>query len=126
MFMRLYPKGVLRGLFGIAILSIMIIFGSRKLIYFDAALIPYLIATVFAIFGSLYRYSVWLSRPPTHTLWKRSLNLMFSKHFLSNAWLILKAFFENMFIQKFIGQRSRYRWIMHFFLAWGCILAFAI
>ena len=126
MFMRLYREGILRGLLSVAILSVLIAVGSRKLIYFDAALMAYLIAAVFAVFGSIYRYCVWLSRPPTRTLWKRSLNLMFGKHFLSNGWLVVKAFFENMFIQKFIGQRSNYRWVMHFFLAWGCILAFAI
>ena len=126
MFMRLYPEGVIKGLLSIAVLSALIVVGSRKLIYFDAALIPYLIATVFAVFGIVYRYSVWLSRPPTRTLWKRSLNLFFSKRFLSNFFFIIKAFFENMFIQKFIGKRSAYRWVMHFLLAWGCVLAFAI
>ena len=126
MFMRLYPPGILRGLLGIAALSILIIVGSRKLIYFDAALIPYLIATVFAIFGSVYRYSVWLSRPPTRILWERTLRSFFSKQFLLNFFSISKVFIENLFIQKFIGRRSHYRWVMHFFLAWGCILAFAI
>ena len=126
MFMRLYPKGILKGLLSIGILSVLIVLGSRKLIYFDAALIPYLIATIFAIFGGVYRYSVWLSRPPTRIMWERSLNLVFSKHFLSNSTLILKAFFENMFVQKFIGVRSAYRWILHFLLAWGCVLGFAI
>ncbi len=126
MFMRLYPEGILRGLFGTAILSVLIVIGSRKLIYFDAALIPYLIATIFAVFGSLYRYSVWLSRPPTRILWERSVRSVFSKQFLSNLSLILKKLFENLFIQKFIDKRSHYRWVTHFFLAWGCIIGFAI
>jgi nitrate reductase gamma subunit len=126
MFMRLYPQGILKGLSAIAVLSILIVVGSRKLIYFDAALVPYLIATLFAVFGSAYRYSVWLSRPPTRTLWKRSLNLMLSGYFLSNSGLVIKKFFENMVLQKFIGQRSTYRWVMHFLLAWGCVLGFAV
>lgn len=126
MFMRLYPQGVLRGLLGIAILSGLIVVGSRKLIYFDAALIPYLIATVFAIFGCIYRYSVWLSRPPTRILWERSVKSVFSKEFLLNFRSIIRAFIENLFIQKFIGSRSHYRWVMHFLLAWGCLLAFAV
>ena len=126
MFMRLYPQGILRGLLGIGILAILIVVGSRKLIYFDAALIPYLIATIFAVFGSLYRYSVWLSRPPTKVLWQRSLKLVFSREFVPNCVLLARAFFENLFIQKFIDRRSHYRWIMHFLLAWGCLLGFAI
>lgn len=126
MFMKLHKEGVLRGLGGVALLSVLIVVGSRKLVYFDAALIPYLIATIFAIFGSIYRYSVWLSRPPTNILWKRSLKLIFSKYFFANAGLVIKAFFENMLLQKFIGRRSPYRWIMHFLLAWGCVLGFAV
>lgn len=126
MFMRLYPAGILRGLLGVAILSALVVLGSRKLIYFDAALIPYLIATLFAVFGSVYRYSVWLSRPPTLILWKRSLKLVFSKHFFANSVLVFKAVFENMVLQKFIGRRSHYRWVMHFLLAWGCLMGFAI
>ncbi len=124
--MRLYPPGILKGLSSIAVLSILIVIGSRKLIYFDAALIPYLIATLFAIFGCVYRYSVWLSRPPTMILWKRSLKSLFSRQFLLNIFSIIKAFVENLFLQKFIGKRSPYRWVMHFLLAWGCILGFAV
>lgn len=126
MMMRLYPEGVVRGLAGIAVLSVLIVVGSRKLIYFDAALVPYLIATVFAVFGSIYRYSVWLSRPPTKTLWKRSLKLLFSGEFFNNMGVVIKSFFDNMLLQKFIGRRSPYRWIMHFLLAWGCVLGFAV
>lgn len=123
---RLYRAGLYRGLIAIAILSVLIVVGSRKLVYFDAALIPYLVATVFAIFGCVYRYSVWLSRPPTQVLWKRSLQLIFNKNIFHNVLLVLKAVFENMFLQKFIGKRSRYRWMMHFLLAWGCVLGFAV
>ena len=43
----------------------LVFFGSRKLQNFDAALITYLFGTVFAFFGIVYRYSVWLQRPPT-------------------------------------------------------------
>lgn len=126
MFMRLYPQGVLKGLLGIAVLSVLVVVGSRKLIYFDAALIPYLIATLFALFGSIYRYSVWLSRPPTHTLWRRSLELVFNRHFLRNLMVVARAVIDNMLLQKFIEKRSRYRWVMHFLLAWGCIAGFAV
>ncbi len=126
MFMRLYPPGIVKGLTGVGFLSILIVIGSRKLFYFDAALIPYLIATVFAVFGCIYRYSVWLFRPPTRILWQRSLKMVFNRDFLPNMGLVVKAFFENIFLQKFISKRSPYRWIMHFLLAWGCILGFAI
>lgn len=126
MYMRFYKEGILKGLLGVALLSALIVIGSRKLIYFDAALIPYLIATIFAIFGCIYRYSVWLSRPPTKTLWKRSKKLLFNNEFYKNSLLVIMAFSDNMLLQKFIGRRSPYRWIMHFLLAWGCVLGFAV
>lgn len=126
MLMRLYPQGVLRGLVGVALLSVVVVIGSRKLLYFDAALIPYLIATLFSLFGTIYRYSVWLSRPPTHTLWKRSLKIVFNRQFLRKLLWGGKAVVDNLLLQKFIEKRSRYRWLMHFLLAWGCIAGFAV
>jgi hypothetical protein len=39
--------------------------GSRRLQDFDSALIGYAVATVFASAALVYRYSVWITRPPT-------------------------------------------------------------
>ena len=39
--------------------------GSRNLEHFDAALVAYTVAILFATFGLTYRYSMWLQRPPT-------------------------------------------------------------
>ena len=49
--------------------------GSRKLQNFDAALVPYLVGTLFAAFGIVYRYVVWLQRPPTRRYFRRSLRV---------------------------------------------------
>jgi len=43
----------------------MIVLGSRNLKHFDAALVAYTFATLFAMFGIAYRYTMWLQRPPT-------------------------------------------------------------
>ena len=48
-----------------AILGVSIVIGSRNLAHFDAALVGYTFATLFATFGITYRYSMWLQRPPT-------------------------------------------------------------
>ena len=45
--------------------------GSRNLQNFDAALVPYLVGTLFAAFAIVYRYVVWLQRPPTWRFFKR-------------------------------------------------------
>lgn len=126
MIMRLHRPALYRGLVGVVILMGFVLLGSRKLVDFDAALTPYFIASVFAIFGCIYRYSVWLSRPSTNMLWKRSLDLMFSNQVLTNFAIIVRAFVDNMLLQKFIGKRSPYRWVMHFLIAWGCVAAFAV
>lgn len=43
----------------------LIVVGSRNLAHFDAALVGYTFAVLFATFGITYRYSMWLQRPPT-------------------------------------------------------------
>ena len=48
-----------------ASLAALIVVGSRNLQHFDAALVGYTFATLFAAFGISYRYAMWLNRPPT-------------------------------------------------------------
>ncbi|MEP0713559.1 MAG: MFS transporter, partial [Algoriphagus sp.] len=65
-----------------ALAVILLVFiGSRNLQNFDAALVAYLLGTIFAVFGIAYRYSVWLQRPPTRLYWRRSMQFLFSKDF---------------------------------------------
>ena len=45
--------------------------GSDRLVWFDAALVGYLFGSIFAVFGVVYRYAVWLRRPPTAMLNRR-------------------------------------------------------
>src|SRR5687768_16610122 len=45
--------------------------GSGTLRWFDAALVGYLFGTLFAVFAVVYRYLVWLRRPPTARLNRR-------------------------------------------------------
>jgi len=47
------------------VLALLIVVGSRGLRHFDAALVGYTFATLFAVFGITYRYAMWLQRPPT-------------------------------------------------------------
>ncbi len=52
-------------------LAFLIVVGSRNLDHFDAALVGYTFATLFATFGVTYRYAMWLQRPPTRLYWRR-------------------------------------------------------
>ncbi|MEO5741111.1 MAG: hypothetical protein ABIS29_11000 [Vicinamibacterales bacterium] len=49
------------------VLAVLIVAGSRELEHFDAALVGYTFATLFATLGITYRYTMWLQRP-THAV----------------------------------------------------------
>ena len=121
-----HKKALRNGIYSMILLSVLVLIGSRKLQYFDAALIPYLFAVLFAAFGIVYRYSVWIDRPPTQKLWRRSLGYFFHRRFFSRVISIFSVFFRQLVLQHFIERRSFYRWVMHFSIAWGCILAFMV
>ena len=50
------------------LLAVLVVVGSRNLAHFDAALVAYTFAMLFATFGLTYRYAMWLQRPPTGAL----------------------------------------------------------
>lgn len=110
-----------------ALLAIMIVLGSRRLAHFDAALVGYTFAVLFAVFGVTYRYSMWLQRPPTALYWKRGWETFLSpKYLITN----IKHWFErvslNFIFNRFIYKRDKFRWVAHWFIMWGCLLATAI
>lgn len=104
-----------------------IYFGSGRLERFDTPLAAYAAATVFAAFAIAYRYLMWIQRPPTWRYFKSGWKLFLRpKHLLRNIGKLIVLFWNNIVAQKFIGKRNPHRWMAHMFLAWGCILAFAI
>lgn len=117
-----FIKAILAAVFVVALVLI----GSRNLQNFDAALVAYLIGTIFAVFGIAYRYSVWLQRPPTRLYWRRSMQFLFSKDFFTYGFRSFQLFVKNILFQGFIYHRSKKRWVGHFLMATGCLIAFAI
>jgi hypothetical protein len=61
------------------LLAILILVGSRNLAHFDAALVGYTFAVLFATFGLTYRYAMWLQRPPTALYWRRGWQAFFRR-----------------------------------------------
>ena len=104
----------------------MILIGSRSLQNFDAALVAYLFGTLFAVFGIVYRYTVWVQRPPTRVYFWSSIKILFSKDGLHFLWYSFKDFVLNILFQRFIMRRSKSRGLAHLLMAIGCILAFCI
>ncbi len=103
-----------------------IVVGSRNLENFDPALVIYTFAIIFATWGVVYHYNVWLDKPPTRMYWRRGWELFRSRGMIRTTLTLLRPVGRNLVAQTFIAKRSRLRWWMHQCLFWGCILAVAI
>jgi len=109
-----------------SLLIVGVFVGSRNLQNFDAALVPYLFGTLFAAFAIVYRYVVWLQRPPTWRFFKRTFELLFSGKIFAYGWELVKHFIADFPFQRFIAHRGRSRFWGHFLMSWGCMIAFAV
>src|SRR5207342_3789138 len=96
--------------------------GSDRLVWFDAALVGYLFGLIFAVFGVVYRYAVWLRRPPTAMLNRRGWDA-FRQRKGANLAALPALVGTHLLTQGFIRHRSRRRWLAHQLVFWGCVLA---
>ena len=108
------------------LLAAAIVVGSRNLAHFDAALVGYTFATLFATFGITYRYAMWLDRPPTRMYWKRGWQAFRDGGIAGNLARLGRRGAVDVAGNRFIFMRSRLRGIAHWLIMWGCILAAAI
>jgi len=113
------------GIAGLGV-SLLIVLGSHNLRHFDWALLPYALATIFSAAAVAYRYTVWLQRPPTWRYWQQGWRLFWQGGLFRNTMHLGGLLFDNFATQRFIGQRSHLRWVMHLCLSWGGMLAFAV
>ncbi len=109
------------------VLGALIVVGSRNLAHFDAALVAYTFAALFATFGLTYRYAMWLKRPPTDFYWRRGWQVFFrrGRRFRHLGGLAVHSF-ADIALNRFIWARGRLRGLTHVLLFWGCVLAVAI
>jgi hypothetical protein len=108
------------------LLVVLIALGSRGFHWFDAALIGYAVATIFATAAVTYKYAFWLSRPPTGRYWKRSWQLFLSYENFRRYALLIPQAIADLFAQQFIRKRGLYRWLTHQCIFWGVLLSCAI
>jgi hypothetical protein len=110
-----------------AILAFLVVIGSRNLSRFDAALVGYTFATLFATFAITYRYAMWLQRPPTRKYWIRGWQVFFAPKYLArNIRNWFARVISDFAMNRFIFKRDPARGLTHALIMWGCILAFAI
>jgi hypothetical protein len=74
------------------------------------------------VFGVLYRYVVWIRRPPTAMLNRRGWDA-FRQRTGRNLVALPSLVLSHLLAQGFIRRRSRARWLAHQLVFWGCILA---
>jgi hypothetical protein len=115
------------GLVATMALGILIVVGSRNLTHFDAALVAYTFSILFATFGLTYRYTMWLSRPPTALYWRRGWEVFWRRGFRArNLRLWLSRISIDVLANRFILKRDRWRGLTHLLIMWGCVLAVVI
>ncbi|HSM57041.1 MAG TPA: hypothetical protein VK879_12890 [Candidatus Sulfomarinibacteraceae bacterium] len=120
-------KATAWGLLTTAGLGALILIGSRNLAHFDAALVAYTAAVLFATFGLTYRYAMWLQRPPTAMYWRRGWQTFLRPGYRGRnlvAWI--RRVVEDIAINRFILARDRLRGVTHLLIMWGTILAIVI
>ncbi|HWG54840.1 MAG TPA: hypothetical protein VN677_16205 [Gemmatimonadaceae bacterium] len=107
------------------IITLVLVFiGSRGFADFDAALIGYFVATVFAIAALTYRYALWIERPPTGHYFRAGWATFLSwKNFRRYTTLVPRALWTDIFGQTFIRKRSTARWLTHLAIFWGVVLS---
>ena len=124
---RLDRRAVAWGVVAVVVAIALAVFGSGGLRWFDAALVGYLVGTLFAVFGVVYRYVVWLRRPPTRRLHRRGWEALLRRDLVGgNARMVPGIVGSNLLVQTFIRRRSHSRWIAHQLVFWGCVLAAAV
>ena len=107
-------------------LAAAIVIGSRNLQHFDAALIGYTFATLFAAFGITYRYVMWLQRPPTRMYWRRGWQAFAGRSLGRNTLNLGRRTMVDFAANAYIFKRGRLRGLAHWLIMWGCVIAAAI
>jgi hypothetical protein len=111
----------------VAVLLGLIYAGSRGLKDFDSALAGYAVATLFAVAAVVYRYTLWITRPPTWRYFKAGwVSFLSWGNFRRYTWLVPLAWWHDIFGQTFIMKRGVKRWAAHMSIFWGVLLSLAI
>jgi hypothetical protein len=112
------------GILAVLVAVAIAVLGSGNLRWFDAALVGYLFGTLFAIFAVVYRYLIWLRRPPTARLNLRGWQAFRRPGKRGRNLAALPGLaVSNLLLQTFIKGRSVRRWFAHQLIFWGCVLA---
>ncbi|MGH2457719.1 MAG: MFS transporter [Chloroflexota bacterium] len=120
---REIPAAALAVVAAVVLIALMDV-GSRGFADFDSALIGYAVGTVFATAAVTYRYTLWITRPPTWRYFKAGwTNFLSWRNFRAYTGFIPIAWWRDIFGQTFILKRGVRRWVMHMCIFWGVVLS---
>jgi hypothetical protein len=125
-FRSLDRRAALAGAGAMLLLSVGIVFGSGNLRNYDPILLTYTFGVLFSAFAVAYRFAVWLQRPPTKLYLRRGWELVRRGNLLRNLVFVFRAATLNLAAHRFIRKRSFVRWMTHFLIAWGTMIAGAV
>jgi hypothetical protein len=109
------------------VLLALIYIGSRQLRDFDSALIGYAVATIVVFAALVYRYTLWVTRPPTWRYFKGGWTSFLSwSNFRRYTLLVPQAWWTDILAQTFIFRRSPRRWLMHMSIFWGVVISLLV
>ena len=121
---RTDTKALTWAIIAVTLLLALVFLGSGRLKWFDAALVGYLVGTLFATFGIVYRYVLWLRLPPTALVNKRGWQaFLMPGSRIRNIGALPGLIFTRLAVQTYIKRRSATRWVAHQLVFWGTILA---
>lgn len=104
------------------VLAVLVVVGSRNLDHLDAALVGYLFAALFAVFGITDRYAMWLQRPSTAVYWRRGWQVSLRPgHRGRNLARWPLHVVSDIALNRFIWRRGASRWLAHWLIMWGCV-----
>src|SRR5262245_35096950 len=114
------------GIITVLVLGGGILLGSRNLRNYDPTLLLYTFGAMFSAFALAYRYTVWLQRPPTRLYWRRGWQFVWRAEIWRTLSTLAGALGSNFVAQNFIRRRGWGRWVAHWCMSWGTLLAFAV
>jgi len=89
--------------------------------------VGYAVAAVLAAGALAYRYTLWITKPPTWRYFRAGWRSFLSwQGFRRSSWLIPRALWTDILAQTFIFRRSPGRWLMHITLFWGVVISLLV
>lgn len=87
------------------------------ILHLDLAALGYQVAFVLFVVGCLIRLRDWWRYPPNHLMLQRAAGA------LGSPLSLFKAIVSRILLQRFIAGRGLQRWLAHFLIVWGVLLA---